>query len=142
MMMDIPFSRRAFLARSLAVSFGLDVGWHHRCRHSEHRSGTHPDPRPGIDGSRVPTARHLRHTPLAVPAFNEVRRIPQIVDGIRCHCGCADDPALYSLLSCYEGAAMARDCDICIGQGRMAYRLHRAGKTLAEIRIAIDARYG
>ena len=34
---------------------------------------------------------------------------------------------------------MARDCVVCQGQGRLAVRLHKEGKTLAEIREAIDA---
>jgi hypothetical protein len=36
---------------------------------------------------------------------------------------------------------MARHCDKCQGQGRYAFRLQRAGKSLDEIRAAIDARY-
>jgi len=69
-------------------------------------------------------------------AFNEAK------NGIRCNCGCAELPGFYSLLSCYESAGMARLCPICQGQGRMAYRLFTSGKTLDEIRVAIDARYG
>jgi hypothetical protein len=37
---------------------------------------------------------------------------------------------------------MARHCQICQGQGRLAHRLHKDGKSLDEIRAAIDARYG
>lgn len=74
--------------------------------------------------------------------FDLVREIPQIVDGIRCQCGCANLPGFYSLLSCYESEGMARWCDICQGEGRLASRLHKAGKTLDEIRAAIDARFG
>ncbi|MEO8226707.1 MAG: CYCYC family (seleno)protein, partial [Gemmatimonadota bacterium] len=70
------------------------------------------------------------------------RRIPQILDGIRCHCGCATLPGFYSLLSCYEGDGMARMCVICQGQARLADRLERAGKSLDQIRSAIDARFG
>ena len=66
----------------------------------------------------------------------------EVVDGIRCQCGCADSPGYYSLLSCYEGDAMAKSCPICQGQGRLAHRLHKAGKSLDEIRAAIEARYG
>jgi hypothetical protein len=83
----------------------------------------------------------LKGSQKAITTFGEVRQIPQIVDGIRCHCGCAKTTGFYSLLSCYEGDGMAQDCHICQGQGRMAFRLHNEGKTLAEIRDAIDARY-
>ena len=37
---------------------------------------------------------------------------------------------------------MARICEICQGEGRLAARLYKSGKTLDEIRTAIDARYG
>ena len=78
-----------------------------------------------------------------IAAFNEVRQIPQIVDGIRCQCGCAKHPQFYSLLSCYEGPkAMAQTCETCQGQGRYVFELHSSGKTLDEIRAAIEERYG
>ena len=78
----------------------------------------------------------------AASIFQAVRQIPEIVDGIRCQCGCADLPGFYSLLSCYESAGMARICVICQGEARLALRLHQGGKTLDQIRAAIDARYG
>ena len=111
---------------------------------SGHRApaGPHPTPRKGIDASRVLAGERLKHFPQARSAFNEVRQIPAIIDGIRCHCGCANLGGFYSLLSCFEGEGMAMHCDICRGQGRLAFRLHRAGKSLTEIRAAIDDRYG
>jgi hypothetical protein len=103
----------------------------------------HPTPRPGITAAKVLTEKELEDSPGAIVAFNEVRQIPQIADGIRCHCGCADVDGYYSLLTCYERpVAMATVCDTCQGQGRYAYRLHRAGKSLDDIRAAIDARFG
>jgi porphobilinogen deaminase len=36
---------------------------------------------------------------------------------------------------------MARDCVICQGQGRLAVRLHKEGKSLDQIRSAIDAKF-
>jgi hypothetical protein len=102
----------------------------------------HPQPRPGIDASHVLTPKELGDHPRARTAFDEVRQIPEIVDGIRCQCGCDTIEGNYSLLSCYEKDGMARACDICQGQGRLAFRLHKAGKSLDEIRAAIDERYG
>jgi hypothetical protein len=101
----------------------------------------HPDPRPGIDASKVLTLVQLAEHPEAISAFDQVREIPQIVDGIRCSCGCASREGFYSLLSCYEGEGMARHCEVCQGTGRMAYRLFKQGKTLQEIRDAVDLRY-
>lgn len=102
----------------------------------------HPTPRTGITAAKVLTAEQLADTPQVIPVFDSVRAIPEVVDGIRCKCGCADLEGFYSLLSCYEGDAMARHCPICQGEGRMAARLHKEGKTLDQIREAIDARWG
>ncbi|MEO7966498.1 MAG: hypothetical protein ABIT38_21580 [Gemmatimonadaceae bacterium] len=103
----------------------------------------HPEPRAGITAEKLPSLEQLADTPDAIPVFNMVREIPGVVDGIRCNCGCADKKDFYSLLSCYEGnEAMAKHCGVCQGQGRLAYRLHKAGKSLDEIRKGIDARFG
>jgi uncharacterized protein with PCYCGC motif len=111
--------------------------------HPGHRGGPHPEPRPGIDASHVTPPETVRAHPRAVAAFDEARTIPQILDGIRCQCGCADEAGMRSLLSCYEGVdAMALECDVCEGQARLAYRLHGEGRSLDQIRAAIDARFG
>lgn len=103
----------------------------------------HPTPRAGRTASKVATLEMLEGDAVLVELFDGVRAIPGVVDGIRCHCGCADMDGHYSLLSCYEGAmAMARICPICQGEGRVAIRMAKAGRSLAEIRIAIDAQYG
>ena len=106
------------------------------------RRGPHPDPRPGITAAKVPAAADLTHKN-AGKTFDQVRQIPQIIDGIRCHCGCAENPDYYSLLSCFEGQEpMAQHCAICQSQGRLAFRLSREGQSLAAIRIAIDEEFG
>jgi hypothetical protein len=103
---------------------------------------SHPSPRPGITSAKVLTAEQLADSPQVIPVFDAVRAIPEVVDGIRCKCGCADLEGFYSLLSCYEDQGMARHCPICQGEGRMVARLHKEGKTLDEIRQAVDARWG
>lgn len=103
----------------------------------------HPTPRPGITGAKVATRDMLDGDPVLTELFDAVRKIPHLVDGIRCHCGCADISGHYSLLTCYEGAqAMARICPICQGEGRVAVRMAKADRSLADIRIAIDAQFG
>jgi hypothetical protein len=102
-------------------------------------SGKHPEPRPGIDASRVLKAEDLDGDEELIELFDNVRKIPQIVDGIRCSCGCADLPRSYSLLSCYEGGGMARYCQICQNSGRIAYERHLKGDSLKEIRRQVDA---
>jgi hypothetical protein len=105
--------------------------------------GPHPTPRPGITGAKVLTKEQLAGKPQLVTLFDSVREIPEVVDGIRCNCGCSHFEGFYSLLSCYEGKdAMAKECAVCQGQGRLAARLHKAGKSLDEIRQAVDAKFG
>jgi hypothetical protein len=105
-------------------------------------AGPHPTPRAGITGEHVLTKEQLASKPKLIPLFDSVREIPEVIDGIRCNCGCTNPPEFYSLLSCYEGKGMAQSCGVCQGQGRLAVRLHKEGKTLEEIRAAIDAKFG
>lgn len=102
----------------------------------------HPDPRPGIDASRVWTPAQLREYPAAAAAFELVRQMPGIADGIRCQCDCKELPDYRSLLTCFEGTGMAVHCEICQAQARLAFRLHKDGRSLAAIRRAIDLRFG
>ena len=137
--MPAPSSRRAFLQLAIALVLGARVT---PVRAMTTRRGPHPEPRPGVDASRVLPDAELADWPEALPAFVAVRQIPGVVDGIRCNCGCAGKPGFYSLLSCYESEGMARHCHVCQGEARLALRLHQAGKSLDEIRAAVDARYG
>ena len=105
------------------------------------RRPKHPEPRPGITAAHVLRDDMLTDSSLA-PVFAMVREIPQIVDGIRCNCGCAEMEGFYSLLSCYEKDGMAQHCVICQGQARLAYKLHAEGWSLRGIRRAIDAEFG
>ena len=104
--------------------------------------GPHPTPRPGIDASKVLTRDKLAEHPAAEAVFDMVRKIPQVVDGIRCQCGCAELPEFYSLLSCYEADGMAQHCVICQGEAKLAFRMHEQGKSLDQIRAAIDEKFG
>ena len=134
-------SRRQFVRRSGSVLLAL-LGLM-RARSAEARVvGKHPTPRAGIDASKVLTREQLTEHPAAEPVFAMVRRIPHVVDGIHCHCGCAELPEFYSLLSCYEADGMAQHCAICRGEASLAFRMHEQGKSLDEIRAAIDEHFG
>ncbi|HEV7993455.1 MAG TPA: PCYCGC motif-containing (lipo)protein [Gemmatimonadaceae bacterium] len=147
---DPALARREFIGRSagalLAAALALGrpspawAGVLTRARASGPH--THPTPRPGIDASKVLTKGQLKENPDAAPVFDMVRQIPQVVDGVRCNCGCAELPEFYSLLSCFETDGMAQHCMICQGQARLAFRMHGEGKTLDQIRTAIDAKFG
>jgi hypothetical protein len=137
-------TRRAFLVAALGAlaSAAVAIPAAHARTRRRPDPKPHPDPRPGITGANVATKEQLASTPALIPLFDSVREMPEIADGIRCHCGCADSPGFRSLLSCYEGDAMAKECHTCQGQARLAARLKQSGKSLAEIRAAIDAKFG
>jgi hypothetical protein len=138
-------TRRNFVALLPATLF---AGIHHArcCATSTIGHGLlpsdHPTPRPGITAAKVLTKDQLGEHQDAAPVFDLVRQIPEVVDGIRCQCGCSALEGKYSLLSCFEADGMASHCQICQGEGRLAYRLHKQGKTLDQIRSAIDAKFG
>ena len=137
-MRELPSTRRAFLRALPTGLLGLTL-LPGRVLAARRPTG-HPEPRPGIDASRVLGEDQVPSH--AAAAFARVRRIPRVVDGIRCHCGCAEVPGFYSLLSCFEESGMAAHCEVCQGEANLAFALHEQGKTLAEIRAAIDERYG
>jgi hypothetical protein len=128
-------SRRRFLALLPLTVLARPAGA------SGVRSPKHPTPRRGITAARVlPEAKLTEKA--AAPVYAMVRQMPQVVDGIRCHCGCADLAGFYSLLTCYEEGGMAQHCTICQGQARLAHKLHADGWSLNGIRKAIDAEFG
>ena len=143
-------SRRHFLRRSAGALFALGGIARARPAGAEGlagsvvgstSAGTHPTPRTGIDASKVLTRDKLTEHPAAEPVFAMVRRIPHVVDGIRCQCGCAELPEFYSLLSCFEADGMAQHCVICRGEASLAFRMHEQGKSLDQIRVAIDKQF-
>ena len=134
-------SRRHFVAL-LPATLIAGVGTARRGLAAPARRSDHPTPRPGITAAKVLTKDQLGEHQDAAPVFDLVRQIPEVVDGIRCQCGCSMLEGKYSLLSCYEADGMAAHCQVCQGEGRLAYRLHKQGKSLDEIRAAIDAKFG
>jgi hypothetical protein len=130
-------SRRQFVASAVAL---LLLPNRARAMRSP---GPHPTPRPGITAAKVVTSDKLDGNANLIAVFDGVREIPEVIDGIRCQCGCAASEGFYSLLTCYEGDnAMAKMCHVCQGEGKLAVRLHKEGKSLDEIRVAIDAKFG
>jgi hypothetical protein len=130
-------SRRQFVASAVAL---LLLPNRARAMRSP---GPHPTPRPGITAAKVVTSDKLDGNANLIAVFDGVREIPEVIDGIRCQCGCAASEGFYSLLTCYEGEnAMAKMCHVCQGEGKLAVRLNKEGKSLDEIRVAIDAKFG
>lgn len=139
--MQQPVARREFIRAALGTAAALLVPFHRS--HAMSAPAPHPTPRPGITAAKVPIGGELGNDPKLIRLFDSVRAIPEVVDGIRCQCGCASSEGFYSLLTCYEGeSAMARSCTVCQGEGSLVARLHKEGKSLDEIRRAIDAKFG
>ncbi len=140
--MPTPVSRRTLLQAALVAVVPLRV---RRPRYDRAGSTSvgHPTPRAGITAAKVLPADQLDSAKDVTDIFDLIREIPAVADGIRCQCSCADLPDYYSLLTCYEGPdAMARHCEMCQAEGRLVSRLYRSGRTLDQIRKAIDARFG
>ena len=134
-------TRRHFVA-SLPAFVIASAGAARRGVAGTPRLSDHPEPRPGITAAKVLTRDQLGKHKDAAPVFDMVREIPQVVDGIRCQCGCSKLEGKYSLLSCFEDEGMAGHCEVCQNEGKLVYRLHKQGKTLKEIRAAIDDKFG
>lgn len=135
-------SRRRFLSAMSALALVPVLPGSLRAAGRGLRGGPHPTPRSGVSAARIATNTQLKERLKAVPAFEQAREIPAILDGIRCQCGCTDGKAYYSLLSCFETPdMMAAECEVCQSQARLAFRLNKAGKSLDEIRRGIDAKF-
>lgn len=99
----------------------------------------HPTPRSGVTGERVLSPDSVPER--AREPYTMAARIPSIFDGLYCHCDCHDREGLRSLLECFEDD-MASTCGICQSEARLVAQLHAQGKSLDEIRRAVDQRFG
>ena len=102
-------------------------------------AGKHPDPRPGITAASVLPDDQVAEK--AKKAYAAAREHPEILDGLYCHCDCAERDGLRSLLSCFE-THMPESCSVCRGEAEMAGRLAGESQSLDDIRAAIDRKYG
>jgi hypothetical protein len=103
--------------------------------------GGHPTPRPGITAAGVLPASLVPNGPGALEAYAAARRVPQVLDGLYCHCNCSRTFGHRSLLSCFQSEHGAQ-CDICMGEAMLADQLTAQGASLAAIRRAVDAQFG
>ena len=104
-------------------------------------AAAHPDPRPGITADKVLPPSIVPNTPGALEAYEAARQVPQVLDGLYCHCHCNKFFGHRSLLTCFESEHGSR-CDICEGEAMLASQLAARGTPLAEIRKAIDSQFG
>ena len=74
-------------------------------------------------------------------AYAAAREIPQILDGLYCHCECGKRDNLRSLLSCFE-TRMPTTCGICRDEAELALAEFLEGRSLKQIRAAVDRKFG
>ena len=101
----------------------------------------HPDPRPGITAEGVLSPASYAGYDRIVRAYEAAQEMPGVLDGLYCHCDCRHHFNHRSLLTCFQSEHGA-SCDICLDEAWMAAQMHRQGKSLAEIRQAVDAQFG
>lgn len=136
-MLRSPLSRRSFVA---ALPFVLAAARRAPLHGYALEEVEHPTPRPGITGDKVLSGEALKGVREKTRrVFDMAREIPEIADGIYCYCNCTK-MGHRSLLACFE-TRQPIGCMGCRESMEKAYEMHKAGKTLVEIRAALDEEY-
>jgi len=104
------------------------------------RDGRHPDPRADLSTVVVAPADRYASYPEVAQVYAMAAEIPHVLDGLYCHCDCSRHSGHRSLLDCFRDDHGA-GCDICLHEAAIAYQLTLEGRSLKEIRRAIDAEY-
>lgn len=100
----------------------------------------HPDPRPGITARGVMPASRYEGYGRVAETYREAALVPAVLDGVYCYCNCEKHSGHHSLLDCFK-SDHAAGCDVCLTEGALAYRLSHEGKSLQQIRAAVDGLY-
>ncbi|MBV9774244.1 MAG: hypothetical protein JO040_09865 [Gemmatimonadetes bacterium] len=101
----------------------------------------HPAPRAGITAAHVQPAERYAEDPRVAQVYAEVAKMAETVDGLYCYCHCSRHAGHRSLLSCFEEDHGAQ-CDVCLGEADLAYRMKQQGASLEQIRREIDRQFG
>lgn len=107
-------------------------------------AGHHPTPRRDAattQAGKIVSASSYAAYPRVEEVYREAALVPQVLDGIYCYCECKEHMGHYSLLDCYK-SDHAAGCDVCLSEGQMAYEMTQQGKSLYQIRAAVDRLYG
>jgi hypothetical protein len=137
-------TRGAFLQRAAGL-LGVVVFGPPRQAQSHHRREPleHPEPRPGITAEKVLTIEALgSRKEKVLAAYAAARTYPALFDGIACACSCGGKNGMHrSLLVCFE-SLQPTGCGECQDEARLIERLAKEDTTLADIRIAVDKKFG
>jgi hypothetical protein len=103
-------------------------------------AASHPTPRQGLTADHVAPAERYADYPRIAEVYRMAAQIPSVLDGLYCYCDCSKHSDHRSLLTCFQddhGAA----CDVCLTEAALAYRMVGEGRSLKEIRRAVDGLY-
>lgn len=131
---------------ALAVIFGASGQIHAEETHQhEHQHGATASSSPTVSvGKMTETGQVLQSKDFfrAANAYQIAEEMPQTLDALYCYCKCKESPTLRhkTLLTCYTSDHAAK-CGICMHEAEMASDLTKQGKSIPEIRAAVDAFY-
>jgi hypothetical protein len=100
----------------------------------------HPTPRAGLTAADVESSARYAAYPRIAEVYEMAAQIPDVLDGLYCYCDCSKHSEHRSLLTCFQddhGAA----CDVCLTEAALAHGMTRDGKSLKQIRKAVDGLY-
>ena len=133
-------TRRAALARLAGLCAAAAVvplpAWRPAIREEPF---PHPEPRPGITAERVLADADIGSREKVRKAYAAARANPETFDGLFCACHCEKEHR--SLLVCFE-TRQPTGCWGCMEQAELVAEMVKDKKTLAEIRVAFDKRWG
>ncbi|HEU5185626.1 MAG TPA: PCYCGC motif-containing (lipo)protein [Gemmatimonadaceae bacterium] len=100
----------------------------------------HPEPRAGVTAELVLPESDLPDRRRVREAYAAARTHPELFDGVYCACRCDKSMEHRSLLSCFE-SRQPIGCMACRDEAEVVARLARDGRTLEEIRRAVDEEF-
>ena len=140
-----PIARGAFLKRSGSILAAVAFGRGNVARLVPLMvSLEHPEPRPDVTAERVLSTEALASVKSrdVLAAYDGARAYPSIFDGIACGCGCSGKNGTHrSLLVCFE-TMQPTGCHACQQEAELVARLAKQNTALAEIRMAVDKKFG
>lgn len=77
-------------------------------------------------------------------AYQVARDIPQVLQQLKCYCGCdnpAHSPYHRNLYECFTDTHGA-NCQVCVDEALLASNMYARGASVYEIRAAIDEKFG
>ncbi len=98
------------------------------------------DPKTLRGGEMRETLSPAYFTGRSARAYKAAREIPEVLDSLHCYCECKKHFGHKSLLTCFVDQH-GLHCDTCINEAIMAHEMHKKGKSILEIRRAVDEEF-